>query len=123
MDCQGITLQCAPSTTCFLLWPIIGTLSTSWFAPESLAQGVSLNYLYKSTLNDALEKDYTDLLSMKMNDRRRIYTGTACINPSPPAVAHFAATRLPAYDCPEGYPAPQVKIEIGAGLFYKHLCN
>ena len=48
---------------------------------------------------------------MKMSDRRRIYTGTACINPSPPAVAHFAATRLPAYDCPEGYPAHQVKIE------------
>ena len=48
---------------------------------------------------------------MKISDRRRIYTGTACINPSPPAVAHFATTRLPAYDCPEGYPAPQVKIE------------
>ena len=26
-------------------------------------------------------------------------------------MAHFAATRLPAYDCTEGYPAPQVKIE------------
>ena len=51
---------------------------------------------------------------MKMSDRRRIYTGSACINPSPPAVAHFAATRLPAYDCPEGYPAPQVKIVIRA---------
>ena len=52
---------------------------------------------------------------MKMSDRRWIYTGTACINPSPPAVAHFAATRLPAYDCPEGYPAPQVKMENPGG--------
>ena len=31
-------------------------------------------------------------------------------------MTHFAATRLPASDCPEGYPAPQVKIErLGTG--------
>ena len=34
--------------------------------PESLAQGVSLTCLYKSTVNDALERDYTVLLSMKV---------------------------------------------------------